>query len=1006
MKKSFLTLGFAALLSLVASSAFAEKTPWNEVKAPTITKVSLSAEDPKEVVVEFNMTTGDKGSDGGYVVLKGKKGKEYKVSYAKTRRDAKKISVNPENSDVFTVTAYATRKGEAKELASEPQSFAFSYPLEVPTVGLLNLGKGDMRVRFNPIHEAEKYVINYTDNGEKKSLETTAVENVIKGIKTDTVTTITVDVIRGNDKVSTNPLKKKVVDELEREWFFCEYGISTKPELNRIELLDTENLKFRLLSCTYDEKTGLIKEKGGKFTDLFDGISYYYTVLDPKTENFELTAHAYIDFINPTLDGQEGFGLMACDTLGDLKYYDLSKLMHYTNSVGCISTKYETHINGVKKSIKCGLGGRFLTNITADTIKKDAVGTEAIIEKHAFSYDNSYLVRTGDEYTITLKKDNTGYHVIYKKDLHGDDFVEEFTLYHPENLMVLDPDHIYVGFVAARGCNVTFSDIKFNVTDVKTDAPAKEEPKTLMPLLTSVECPTQFYSAKYPFIFKSNAKGNITVKTTEGKVLINNDVVQADKVYKKIIKINEAPKGRASLTDMVVEFKPLDGWEPTLPQEGILFPKKFTVAQYNTELLKYEENYKPVFYNVAVGQRTFKGNTIYVSRDGNAFGDGTEAKPVDIYTAIGYVQAGQTIVLKKGTYYLEQPIWIQKYIDGTAKKRIVMKGEDPKEHTVLDFSRSASAPASFNLKGNYWTLENIDITNTPENSKGMQIWGNYNIVKNCDAYLNGDTGIQIAGQSMDKIDEWPSYNTIINCESFGNCDPAQNNADGFAAKLTVGYGNKFINCVSHHNVDDGWDLYAKIETGPIGAVLLENCVCYKNGTKLDGTGKGDGNGFKLGGDGIAVPHLLKNSLSFKNGVNGVTSNSNPALKLENVTSVQNGNLNFSLYGKGTLQAVPRTFTAKNILSIGGGVADDLKEKPELRTADNYWFNGSKGINSDGVKYEESVFQNIDTSKFDNGYLEDGKTMNRIPRNEDGSFDFGTLYQVKPETNLNAGWGAK
>ncbi len=28
------------------------------------------------------------------------------------------------------------------------------------------------------------------------------------------------------------------------------------------------------------------------------------------------------------------------------------------------------------------------------------------------------------------------------------------------------------------------------------------------------------------------------------------------------------------------------------------------------------------------------------------------------------------------------------------------------------------------------------------------------------------------------------------------------------------------NCVSHHNIDDGWDLYTKSDTGPIGAITV------------------------------------------------------------------------------------------------------------------------------------------------------------------------------------------
>ena len=129
--------------------------------------------------------------------------------------------------------------------------------------------------------------------------------------------------------------------------------------------------------------------------------------------------------------------------------------------------------------------------------------------------------------------------------------------------------------------------------------------------------------------------------------------------------------------------------------------------------------------------------------------------------------------------------------------------------------------------------------------------------------------------------EWPSNNLILNCTSFDNRDPAENNADGFAAKLTVGEGNVFDGCIAHNNIDDGWDLYTKLGTGAIGAVIIRNSVAYNNGYlqgNTAGSSAGDGNGFKLGGEGIKVEHLIENSVAFGNTADGFTSNSNPGVK--------------------------------------------------------------------------------------------------------------------------------
>lgn len=146
-------------------------------------------------------------------------------------------------------------------------------------------------------------------------------------------------------------------------------------------------------------------------------------------------------------------------------------------------------------------------------------------------------------------------------------------------------------------------------------------------------------------------------------------------------------------------------------------------------------------------------------------------------------------------------------------------------------------------------MKGIDFTRSAPNTKGFTVGGNYNIVENSRFYANGDTGLQISRTdgTAQEIAEWPSYNLILNSTSFDNRDPADNNADGFAAKLTSGIGNIFRGCLAHNNIDDGWDLYTKAGSGAIGPVLIENSAAFNNGFLTDGTvGAGDKNGFKLG----------------------------------------------------------------------------------------------------------------------------------------------------------------
>jgi hypothetical protein len=147
--------------------------------------------------------------------------------------------------------------------------------------------------------------------------------------------------------------------------------------------------------------------------------------------------------------------------------------------------------------------------------------------------------------------------------------------------------------------------------------------------------------------------------------------------------------------------------------------------------------------------------------------------------------------------------------------------------------------------------------------------------------------------------DWPAYNLILNCESYDNYDAppgAGENADGFAAKLTVGEGNVFRGCVSHNNIDDGWDLYTKSDTGPIGVVTIDQCIAHHNGTLTDGRASESGDrSFKLGGEKIAVAHIVSRSVAFANGKDGFTWNSNPgAIRLFNTLAFDNvdGNYRF------------------------------------------------------------------------------------------------------------------
>ncbi len=1005
MKKSFLRFGLCAALALFSSAALSAQSAWGDVK-PEITKVEETA-NANEVSVLYNLKTsrGDKVT----VKMDGKASSSNVAGH--TRKDEKHSEFILTSSGTYTFTVIADRKGAMVE--SAPYKFVYSLPLVKTNVSALNKGNGTVEVKWTSVPEAEGYVLSYTKDGKtEKMAQTSALNAVLTGLKAGSYSDITVTAVRGKDSKASDTMHKLIRDDAEREWFFTEYGASTGPDRNNYKLLDSNNLKVQLNSCIYDSKTGNIVTKGGKFMAYFDGISYYYTVIDAAKENFTLTATVHVDYHNPMADGQEGFGILALDALGDSGITDV---VHYTNSAGIISWKYTTHdAAGNKKEIKDGLGARFVTGITPEVLAKGDTGvtTNANCEANAFSYDQSSdSIKTGDTFRITLKKDNTGYHAIYKRAIPSEDSIEEYILYDNKNeeLRQQDKDHIYLGFVVARGCNATFSDVDLKITDPKTDPKAIPEPPVLVALNTVIDSPTTWTNNKYPFVFNANSNGTIHIETADGKVLVKADKVLASTKfktndYKKTLKV--AKKG---ITDLLVTFTPEQGFNPNPTAK-----RRHAIAQWNKEgnVSFLEESYKPVTLQQTVIVNTYPGKEIWADPNGTALGKGTKESPLDIQSAINYCMPGQTVILKGGTYRPKRNLIFERGNDGTAKKRKTIIAE-PGTRAIIDLRDFTSTRAGVELYGNYWTVKNIDITKAVENEKGMQIYGSYNILESVDAYLNGDTGIQIAGRASEPFDKWPSHNLIYACESFGNADPADNNADGFAAKLTCGEGNIFRNCVAHHNVDDGWDLYAKTETGPIGVVLVENCIAYGNGKRLDGSGKGDGNGFKLGGEGIAVPHKIVNSISFGNTLNGITTNSNPALIVEKCTVYGNASYNITLYGKGKLTAqFPRTFKASGVLSLNGGSADTVDERlknsidagvsyPEIVSDDNYLWNGAQSVNKAGTIVKDDVFVSVDYKDWLSGYKADGKSFNRLPR-ENGKFNLGDLFKRTAKTPANAG----
>lgn len=649
---------------------------------------------------------------------------------------------------------------------------------------------------------------------------------------------------------------------------------------------------------------------GGKVTGAHDGISYYYTVLDAAKDNFVLSADIKVlAFAKDTPDNQEAFGIMARDAIGS----------------------YTTGTQPVFSSNVAAVGGyRGFTNAFMRTGVTNSAGNEGTV----MSATNWTTQRPGPAntypnaaYRLTLSKNNTG----FTASLNGSTTTTSL-FYVPDNFNSQDPD-MYIGFYTARLATIEVSNVSFSVSDAATDAPRVLPPAVAITPGAIVTSLADVSKTSYVLKYLPNVNGMITIK--QGETIIANDVtVTANQEFQQNTTV-----AAGGSTNFTITLTP-------------------DTSQFLT-------SYDKLVTNFTVTMKTYNtpDGSIYVSTAGTSSAAGTITDPVNLDTALKYVKDGQTIYMRGGTYDRNRAVIIAMDNDGTPSARKSLKAYNG-ETVILDFTSAGATISStadlagFLIGGNYWNIIGINVTNS--NFTGLQVSGNNNIVERCTAYANKNTGIQISRFASNLTREyWPANNLILNCEAYDNRDPSDNNADGFAAKLTSGEGNVFRGCISHNNIDDGWDLYTKAETGPIGAVLIENCIAYNNGTMTDGSvGAGDKNGFKLGGEGIAVNHTIRNSIAFGNGANGFTSNSNPSGQAYNCTSFNNAGGNFVFT---TVNTLTPQFVINNCISYRTAAGPNDSFPASALNAGNYFWNRTASVNGNGIALPNNYFVSLTPS---------------------------------------------
>jgi hypothetical protein len=268
----------------------------------------------------------------------------------------------------------------------------------------------------------------------------------------------------------------------------------------------------------------------------------------------------------------------------------------------------------------------------------------------------------------------------------------------------------------------------------------------------------------------------------------------------------------------------------------------------------------------------------------------TVSTAAELDAALSGAKSGDVIAVAAGTYALS----------GKAYKLTAsnVKIFGPAGKTILDYMATTGNDSGWgiDISGSSNTICGLTIARAADN--GIRITGDSNTIDRCEFYGNFDSGLQISGPEAETPPH-PAKNLIINCDSHDNYDTKASggNADGFAAKINIGPGNKFFGCVAHDNSDDGWDTFPKTTSGT-NPVTIENCVAYHNGYH-NGATAGNGNGFKVGSDVTGgAAHVLKNSVAFNNPSKGFDQNHNEGVAtLQNCTAVNNDrNVAFQEFG--------------------------------------------------------------------------------------------------------------
>jgi len=297
----------------------------------------------------------------------------------------------------------------------------------------------------------------------------------------------------------------------------------------------------------------------------------------------------------------------------------------------------------------------------------------------------------------------------------------------------------------------------------------------------------------------------------------------------------------------------------------------------------------------------------------------TVSTTAQLESAVANATAGTVIQVRAGTY--TPAATLKSTANGTSSARITLQAYGT-EKVKIDGSKLPAGQWLAGIYGDYWTVQNLTFQNSP--AQGFVATSSVGgIFKNLVTANNGDSGFTLRGDGT-------TNNLVQNLDSYGNYDAAGHgqNADGIAIKFGSGTGNKVTGARLYNNSDDGLDLWQF--SSP---VTIEHSWAFGNGKNRwnDSAFEGNGNGFKLGGGGVSVAHVVNDNAAWDNNLNGFTENSNTG------AIILNRNTAYANTEAGFFFATSKARLARNLAVGNKGGLDKLGSATV--SAANNWDSG-------------------------------------------------------------------